>query len=100
MLLAMSRSVDLRQCGVNVILNRIIEDMDALYNGVKMQTINGQKTIYGAMVSWSAVTLWHNMNWQGSRRMLALPTVKADTVSVLLRTCSLTSMRMHLLKGP
>lgn len=50
-LLAMARSVDLRQCGVDVILNRIKEDMDALYNGVKMQTINGQKTIFGAMVS-------------------------------------------------
>ena len=54
------------------------------------------------MVPWSAsvVTLWHSMNWQGLSRVLALPTVNADTVSVLLRTCSHTSMRMHLLKEP
>ncbi|KAM6995177.1 uncharacterized protein LKV04_007412 [Tautogolabrus adspersus] len=56
-LLAMARSVDLRQCGVDVILNRIKEDMDALYNGVKMQTSNGQKTIYGAIVSVCGDTL-------------------------------------------
>lgn len=35
-LLAMARSADLRQSGVDVILNRIKEDMDALYSGVKM----------------------------------------------------------------
>lgn len=43
----MARSVDLRQSGVDVILDRIKEDMDALYSGVKMQTINGEETIYG-----------------------------------------------------
>lgn len=47
----------LRQCGVNVILNRIKEDMDALYNGVKMKTSSGQKTIYGALVSVCGDTL-------------------------------------------
>lgn len=57
MLLAMARSVDLRHFGVNVILNRIKEDMDALYTGVKMQTINGEKTIYGDMVSVCGDTL-------------------------------------------
>ncbi|XP_034076708.1 uncharacterized protein LOC117549166 [Gymnodraco acuticeps] len=50
-LLAMAKSADLRQSGVDVILNRIKEDMDALYSGVKIQTINGEKTIHGAMVS-------------------------------------------------
>lgn len=56
-LLAMARSADLCQSGVDVILNRIKEDMDALYSGVKMQTINGEKTIYGAMVSLCGDTL-------------------------------------------
>lgn len=44
----------------NIILNRIKEDMNALYNGVKMQTIHGQKTIYGAMVSVCGDTLAQN----------------------------------------
>ena len=50
-LLAMARSADLRQSGVEVILNRIKEDVDALYSGVKIQTVNGEKMIFGAMVS-------------------------------------------------
>ena len=70
--------------------------MDALYNGVKMQTINGQKTIYGTMAAVCGDTL--AQNWRGSMTVLALPTVNADTVSVLLRTCSHT--RMTLLKEP
>ncbi|XP_034078395.1 uncharacterized protein LOC117550156 isoform X1 [Gymnodraco acuticeps] len=56
-LLAMAKSADLRQSGVDVILNRIKEDMDALYSGVKIQTINGEKTIHGAMVSLCGDTL-------------------------------------------
>jgi hypothetical protein len=56
-LLAVARSAELRQSGVDVILNRIKEDMDALYSGVKMQTINGEKTIYGAIVSLCGDTL-------------------------------------------
>ena len=47
----MARSADLRQSGVDVILNRIKEDVDALYSGVKIQTGNGEKMIFGAMVS-------------------------------------------------
>lgn len=61
-LLAIARSADLRHSGVDVILNRIKEDMDALYSEVKMQTVNGEKTIYGAMFSLSVETRWHNMN--------------------------------------
>lgn len=56
-LLAMARSVDLRPCGIDVILNRVKEDMDALYNGVEINTINGQKTIFGAVVSVCGDTL-------------------------------------------
>lgn len=85
-LLAIARSVDLHQCGVNVILSRFKEDMDALYSGVKMQTIDGRKLF---MVPWSlsVATLWHSMNWQGSRRVWDVPIVNADAVSVLLKTC-------------
>ena len=53
----MARSADLRQSGGDVILNRIREDMDTLYSGVKMLTINGEKMIYGAMVSLCGDTL-------------------------------------------
>lgn len=86
-LLAPARSVDIRQCGVDVILNRIKEDMDVLYNGVEMQTIHGEKTIYGAMVSvcGDTGTAWTCRVW-------ALPTVNTDTVSVLLRKCSHSHM--------
>lgn len=56
----MARSADLRQSGGDGILNRIREDMDALYSGVKMLTINREKTIYGAMVSLSGDTLAHH----------------------------------------
>ena len=50
---AMARSEDLCQSGVDVILNRIKEDMDALYSGVKCKLL----TIYGAMVSLCGDTL-------------------------------------------
>lgn len=73
----MARSVD-HQCGVNVILNRIKEDMDALYNVVKMQTINGQKTIYGALVSVCGDTLAQH-ELAGFEEGVGFPTVNADT---------------------
>lgn len=56
-LLAIARSADLRQPGVDVILNRIKDDLDVLYSGVEIQTINGEKTIHGAVVSLCGDTL-------------------------------------------
>ena len=56
-LLAMARSADLRKSGVDVILNRIKEDLVALYNGVTIETVNGEKTVYGAMVTLCGDTL-------------------------------------------
>lgn len=40
-----------------MILNRIKEDLDALYSGVQVQTSNGQQTIYDAIVSVCGDTL-------------------------------------------
>ena len=56
-LLAMARSADLRKSGVDVILNRVKEDLVALYNGVTIETVNGEKTVYGAMVTLCGDTL-------------------------------------------
>lgn len=59
-LLAMARLADLCQSGVDEILNRIKEDMDALYSGVKMLTINRENNIWCHGLS--VETPWHNMN--------------------------------------
>ncbi|KAL2076343.1 hypothetical protein ACEWY4_028044 [Coilia grayii] len=56
-LLVIAKSEDIRQSGVDVILKRIKEDLDALYSGVRLQTADGEKKIYGAMVSLCGDTL-------------------------------------------
>lgn len=38
-----------------------------LYSGVTMQSIKGQKTIYGAMVSWSVATLKEDVGFAYSK---------------------------------
>lgn len=38
-LLAIAKANDLSQCGVDVILKRIIEDLNLLYNGIKIETL-------------------------------------------------------------
>lgn len=56
-LLAIAKSADLCHPGVDVILNRIKEDLDKLYSGVEIQTPSGKKTVYGAVVSLCGDTL-------------------------------------------
>ncbi len=56
-LLAIAKSSDISQCGVDVILQRIQEDLNLLYNGVNIKTAHGERTLYGAVVSLCGDTL-------------------------------------------
>lgn len=56
-LLAMVKSKDLSHCGIDKILERINHDLIALYNGVQVNTSNGERTIYGALLSVCGDTL-------------------------------------------
>ncbi|XP_034095043.1 uncharacterized protein LOC117561623 [Gymnodraco acuticeps] len=56
-LLAIAKSSELSQCGVDVILDRIKKDLDVLYHGVKIQTAVGERIMYGAVVSLCGDTL-------------------------------------------
>lgn len=56
-LLAIAKSSDISQCGVDVILQRILEDLNLLYNGVNIKTAKGERTVYGAVVSLCGDTL-------------------------------------------
>lgn len=56
-LLAIAKSKDIRDCGVDVILKRLNEDLQLLYNGVRITTLNGEMELYGAVVSLCGDTL-------------------------------------------
>lgn len=56
-LLAIAKAKDIDDCGVDVVLQRITEDLQRLYNGVKIQTQNGEMDIFGAVVSVCGDTL-------------------------------------------
>lgn len=56
-LLAIAKANDIDDCGVDVVLQRIIEDLHLLYNGVKIQTQNGEMDLCGAVVSVCGDTL-------------------------------------------
>ncbi|KAG7456398.1 hypothetical protein JOB18_008800 [Solea senegalensis] len=56
-LLAIAKANDIDDCGVDVILKRINEDLQLLYNGVKIQTQRGEVVLFGAMVSICGDTL-------------------------------------------
>lgn len=56
-LLAMAKANYLTQCGVDVILERIQKDLDLLYHGVKIQTVNGEMDMFGALISICGDTL-------------------------------------------
>lgn len=49
-LLAIAKAKDIDECGVDVVLQRIDEDLKLLYNGVKIQTQNGGMDLFGAVV--------------------------------------------------
>lgn len=56
-LLAIAKANDIDECGVDVVLERIDKDLQLLYNGVKIQTKNGQIDLFGAVVSVCGDTL-------------------------------------------
>ncbi|XP_051558169.1 uncharacterized protein LOC127443496 [Myxocyprinus asiaticus] len=56
-LLAMVKSKDLSDCGIDKIFERINRDLIELYDGVKVVTANGEKTICGALMSVCGDTL-------------------------------------------
>lgn len=56
-LLAIAKKRELSDCGVNGILGRLYEDLEMLYDGVNIQTANGEREIFGALVSICGDTL-------------------------------------------
>ncbi|KAM3583191.1 uncharacterized protein V6R79_011079 [Siganus canaliculatus] len=56
-LLAIAKTSQLSECGVNGILARLYEDLVMLYGGVNIQTGNGEREIFGALVSICGDTL-------------------------------------------
>ncbi len=56
-LLAIAKANDIDECGVDVVLQKIDEDLQLLYNGVKIQTQNGEMNLFGAVVSVCGDTL-------------------------------------------
>jgi len=56
-LLAIAKKSELSECGVDGILGRLYEDLVILYGGVNIQTGNGERQIFGALVSICGDTL-------------------------------------------
>jgi len=56
-LIAIAKASNIDECGVDVVLQKIYEDLKLLYNGVKIQTQNGEMDVFGAVVSLCGDTL-------------------------------------------
>ncbi|CAI5689740.1 unnamed protein product [Oreochromis niloticus] len=56
-LLAIAKSRDIDECGVDIILRRINEDLKLLYNGVMINTVDGEFYLNGAVVAVCGDTL-------------------------------------------
>lgn len=56
-LLAMIKSLDFPHCSINKILERINHDLIELQNGVRVDASNGERAIYGALLSVCGDTL-------------------------------------------
>ncbi|KAL3967359.1 claudin [Sarotherodon galilaeus] len=56
-LLAIAKSRDIDECGVDIILRRINEDLKLLYDGVMINTVNGEFYLNGAVVAVCGDTL-------------------------------------------
>lgn len=85
-LLAMVKSKDLSHCSIDKILERINRDLIELYNGVRVDTSNGERTIYGAETQ-------HEV---AGRKELGLPTVNLGTVNATSKTCTNNLMKICL----
>lgn len=55
--LAIAKKSELSGCGVDGILCRLYEDLEMLYGGVNIQTANGEREIFGALLSVCGDTL-------------------------------------------
>lgn len=53
-LLAIAKKTELSECDVDRILGRLHEDLIMLYDGVTIQTGNGEREIFGALISWGS----------------------------------------------
>ncbi|MEQ2169024.1 hypothetical protein GOODEAATRI_020646 [Goodea atripinnis] len=77
-LLAMVKSKDLSQCGIDSIFERIKHDLIKPSDGVQIVTANGERTIYGALLSMCGDTVaQHEV---AGFKEWGLPIVNADTV--------------------
>ena len=56
-LLAIAKANDISQWGVDVVLKRIIQDLTLLYNGVRIETPNGEIELFGAVIAVCGDTL-------------------------------------------
>ncbi|XP_059909523.1 uncharacterized protein LOC132459156 [Gadus macrocephalus] len=56
-LLAIAKAEYVKKWGVDAVLQRILKDMDLLYNGVKIETKNGDMDLYGAVIALCGDTL-------------------------------------------
>lgn len=56
-LLAIAKANDIDECGVDVLLQKNDEDLQLLYNGVKILTQNGEMDLFGAVISVCGDTL-------------------------------------------
>lgn len=56
-LLAKAKATYIDECGVEVVLQKMYEGLQLLYNAVKIQTQNGEMDVFGAVVSLCGDTL-------------------------------------------
>ena len=56
-LLAIAKANDISQWGVDVILKRILKDLTLLYNGVRIETPNGEIELFGTVIAICGDTL-------------------------------------------
>lgn len=69
-LLAIAKRSELSECGVDAILGRLHDDLVKLYDGVKILIGNGEREIFGALVSICGDTLsQHEINLNGNKYM-------------------------------
>lgn len=99
-LLAIAKANDIDEFGVDGVLQRINEDLQLLYNGVKIQTRKGEMDLFGAVVSVCGDTLAEHKLAGFSRKELVFPIVNAGIANVPLKKCKGILMKTVSLKGP
>ena len=85
------------QWGVDVVLKRIPQDLTLLYNGVRIETSNGEIELFGAVIALCGDTLAQHKSLL-ALKVLVLPIAKLDTVNAPLKIWKVILMRISLLK--